>query len=422
MSEKTYTPLPPASPVHQEDPRAKITNAEQAMYDEVLKHFSDENYELPGAEKGLLTDDEKFWLSRECLLRYLRASKWKTAAAIQRLEATLTWRRDFGLYDKVNAPHVEPEAVTGKEILFGYDVVGRPAFYMIPSRQNTTEATRQIEFAVWMLERGVDVMEPGVETLSILINFADKAKNPSLSTARTVLNILQDHYPERLGNAIVINVPFLVNAFFKIIMPFVDPVTREKVKFNPDVVKDGIFAPEMLMSQWWGGNQNFEYVHEKYWPVLVKTCDERHNRWKDSWKKLGGIVGVSEWEYKRLEKNEEIESSEEDKTSEKVEVPEHKELIVPLVPLITKESLLVTDSTAEPIPEMKKDDTKPSVPLIPLLAKEDTPAPTSNTDVKGGAAHPSAVVATPAGAAVDSTADAGASSGCGAGGDGGGGD
>jgi len=34
---------------------------------------------------------------------------------------------------------------------------------MIPSRQNTDEAKRQIDFAVWMLERSVDLMEPGVE-------------------------------------------------------------------------------------------------------------------------------------------------------------------------------------------------------------------------------------------------------------------
>jgi len=61
------------------------------------------------------------------------------------------------------------QAVTGKEILFGYDVKGKPAFYMIPSRQNTNEPTRQIQFAVWMLERGVDLMEPGVESVSFVL-------------------------------------------------------------------------------------------------------------------------------------------------------------------------------------------------------------------------------------------------------------
>ncbi|EDR09805.1 uncharacterized protein LACBIDRAFT_152940, partial [Laccaria bicolor S238N-H82] len=269
---------------------------EQAMYDTVLEHFSAGSYVLPNVdENGELTPAEKFWLSRECLLRYLRATKWKVQPAITRLEATLKWRREYGLYDTVNAAHVEPEVFTGKEILFGYDVKGKPAFYMVPSRQNTTEPTRQIQFAVWMLERGVDLMEPGVETLALLINFADKAKNPSLSTARTVLNILQEHYPERLGLALVINVPFLVNAFFKIIMPFVDPITREKVKFNPDIIKDGLFVKDMVMSEWWGGDRDFEYVHEKYWNELVGMCEERTGRWRTRWEELGAKVGISEW-------------------------------------------------------------------------------------------------------------------------------
>jgi len=55
------------------------------------------------------------------------------------------------------------QAVTGKAIQFGYDVKGRPSFYLRPSRQNTIESVRQIRFAVWMLERGIRLMEPGVE-------------------------------------------------------------------------------------------------------------------------------------------------------------------------------------------------------------------------------------------------------------------
>lgn len=67
-----------------------------------------------------------------------------------------------------------------------------------------------------------------------------------MSTSRTVLSILQNHYPERLGKALVINVPYLVNIFFKLITPFIDPITVQKLKFNPDVVKDGIFAEDQV--------------------------------------------------------------------------------------------------------------------------------------------------------------------------------
>ncbi|KAH0585157.1 hypothetical protein H2248_008414 [Termitomyces sp. 'cryptogamus'] len=190
------------------------------------------------------------------------------------------------------------KAVTGKQILFGYDLRGRPGLYLFPSRQNTDGPERQIQFTVWMLERTIDLMGPGVETLALLINYGDKAKNPSLSVARTVLNILQDHYPERLGAALILNVPFLLNAFYKLINPFIDPVSRDKMKFNPRVIEDKLFTGDMVMSEWWGGDCDFEYVHDKYWPTLVSICESRRKVWLEKWRTLGGTVGLKEWEYK----------------------------------------------------------------------------------------------------------------------------
>jgi CRAL/TRIO domain len=55
------------------------------------------------------------------------------------------------------------KAVTGKMIIYGFDTQRRPAIYMIPSRQNTEEPTRQIQYTVWTLERSIDLMGPGVE-------------------------------------------------------------------------------------------------------------------------------------------------------------------------------------------------------------------------------------------------------------------
>jgi hypothetical protein len=292
-----YTPLPPSA--QSAIKPIEVTDEQKEKYSTVFEHFTQGGYTLPGIEEGALTEAEKFWLSYECLYRYLRASKWVVATCIQRIEATLKWRREYGLYDIVNAAHVEPEAVTGKQVLFGYDLTGRPALYLLPSRQNTTDTVRQVQFTVWMLERTMDLMAPGVETLALLINFADKAKNPSLGVAKQVLNILQDHYPERLGLALIINVPFLVNAFFKLILPFVDPVTRNKIKFNPSVVDDGLFAPDMVTSEGWGGSVMLDYVHEKYWPALVSMTNERREAWMKKWREMGGTIGLKELEYKQ---------------------------------------------------------------------------------------------------------------------------
>lgn len=45
------------------------------------------------------------------MIRYLRATKWHgSQAAIKRLEETLLWRREFGLYDeRCSAKNIEPE-------------------------------------------------------------------------------------------------------------------------------------------------------------------------------------------------------------------------------------------------------------------------------------------------------------------------
>ena len=119
-----------------------------------------------------------------------------------------------------------------------------------------------------------------------------------MATSRSVLNILQDHYPERLGVACIINIPFLINAFFKIILPFVDPLTREKIQFNPDVIKEGRFTPDNIMKEHWGGSEDFVYDHDRYWPSLVELTNKQRERWMGTWKELGGKVGLKEFDYK----------------------------------------------------------------------------------------------------------------------------
>lgn len=148
------------------------------------------------------------WLTRECILRYLRATKWHPVDASKRLLATLTWRREFGLLEHT-AEYISPENETGKQIIVGYDDEGRPCHYLNPGRQNTESSHRQVEHLVYMLERVIDMMGPGQESICLLINFKQSKSrsntSPPFAIAREVLNILQTHYPERLGRACVIN-------------------------------------------------------------------------------------------------------------------------------------------------------------------------------------------------------------------------
>ncbi len=239
------------------------------------------------------TEMEKFWLTKECLLRYLRATKWDLEKAKVRIEATLKWRKGYGV-ENLSAELIEPEAVTGKQVLLGFDVNARPVLYLYPSRQNTEISPRQIQYLVWGLERAIDLMGPSVENLALCVNYKGSSgdKNPGIGQGREVLSILQTHYVETLGRALVINIPFMVWGFFKLITPFIDPLTREKMKFNEDL---RLHIPPSQLDASFGGDLEFEYNHEKYWPALVKLCDQRRQARIDRWKQASGGIGSSEF-------------------------------------------------------------------------------------------------------------------------------
>ena len=51
------------------------------------------------------------------------------------------------------------------------------------------------------------VLPPDQETLALIINYSDtkSGQNASIGQAKQALSFLQNHYPERLGRALVIN-------------------------------------------------------------------------------------------------------------------------------------------------------------------------------------------------------------------------
>lgn len=199
-------------------PAPELTADQQAKYGallEIVKSWK----EVPSTAQnngGPLTENEIMWLTRECLLRYLRATKWSTVEAAKRLLGTLTWRREYGV-EGLTGDHISPENETGKQIILGFDIAARPCLYLNPGRQNTEPSPRQVQHLVFMLERVIDLMIPGVETTSLLINFkSSKSRSntaPGIGQGREVLNILQTHYPERLGRALIINGKYPLSSF-----------------------------------------------------------------------------------------------------------------------------------------------------------------------------------------------------------------
>lgn len=314
---KRHTPFDkPVNPI--KPPVFDLTEQEKQKYELVLQHF--QKYiqsDLPvndsnNAPKHAILDEEKAWLTKECFLRYLRATKWKTDAAIKRIEETMIWRRTFGVVDvpghtkpekKVTAELVEPENYTGKNLIVGYDNDNRPCLYLRNGYQNTSPSIKQVQHLVFMLERVIQYMPPGQDTLALLIDFKAapahmklSSKFPSLSISKQVLHILQNHYPERLGKGLFTNIPWIGYTFFKVVGPFIDPYTRLKTIYDQPFEN---FVPKEQLDKEFNGLMDFEYIHDVYWKEMNLMAEKKHSIYTANFHRLGAEIGLSEYDLRR---------------------------------------------------------------------------------------------------------------------------
>ncbi|KAF9349638.1 hypothetical protein BGX26_012099 [Mortierella sp. AD094] len=178
------------------------------------------------------TDAERRWTDDPCLIRFLKARRWNLEGAITGLQDTLQWRESY----KPMVPDKESlwtELTPGKMFVSGFDKTSRPLLYMKPRLENTTASPNQIRHVVFHLEVAIALMSKGVQSLCIIIDFEDVSmtKSPGAGIAREILNVLGSHYPERLGKGYIIHAPWFFWPFYKMISPFMDPVTRDKINF-----------------------------------------------------------------------------------------------------------------------------------------------------------------------------------------------
>lgn len=168
-------------------------------------------------------------------LRYLRARQYDHEKASQLLQATLNWRHLIGLSD-VNSWKglLSKENVTGKMYCRGFDKSNRSILYMRPKLENTKDFDGNIKHVVYNMEKAIACMSARScqEKIVLLIDFEGftLSNSPPIHTSIETLNILQNHYPERLHKAYCIRPPWIFNTFWSMISPFIDPNTKMKIE------------------------------------------------------------------------------------------------------------------------------------------------------------------------------------------------
>ncbi|XP_057948442.1 uncharacterized protein LOC131144080 isoform X2 [Malania oleifera] len=222
---------------------------------------------------GPIADKLPALCSDASISRYLRARNWNTKKASKMLKETLKWRLDYKP-EKIRWEDIAHEAETGKIYRANYfDKHGRTVLIMRPGFQNTNSTRGQIRYLVYCLENAIMNLKPDQEQMVWLIDFQGwNTSSISIKVTRETAHILQDHYPERLGLAILYNPPKIFESFWTMVKPFIEPKTFKKVKFvysdnaQSQKIMEELFDMGKLESAFGGRNKDgFDYKAYREW-------------------------------------------------------------------------------------------------------------------------------------------------------------
>ena len=86
-------------------------------------------------------------------------------------------------------------------------------------------------------------------------------------------------------------VPWHFWAFMKLVTPFIDPQTRNKIVYNEEM---RLHVPPEQLRKSHGGDLEFEYDHTRYWPAFVYMAEQRRREQRERWEQGGKRVGEFE--------------------------------------------------------------------------------------------------------------------------------
>jgi len=232
-----------------------------------------------------LDEDAKQWCTDATLCRFLRARDWDHAKALTMITNTLAWRAQYNPH-KITAEDVLCELKnSGKMYRSGFDKYGRPILYMKPGLDNTgaPEREQKVRYLCYLLEKCALVAAKNKkEKLLLIIDFKGNSQINGLlniKISQEVLQVLQDHYPETLGVAMIYNSPWTFHFFWSCISPFMHPITREKVRMVNHQKEFLEFIDPKELETTYGGLNTFKYNFEEHWnkedlefPVVKKNA------------------------------------------------------------------------------------------------------------------------------------------------------
>jgi len=206
------------------------------------------------AQLGDLASCPGSGVSEAACRRFLRGWKGDVDGAASGIRKYVEWRKETRPGD-ITADDVKRELATGKGYPHGLDRCGRAVMWAFAGRhnKNTRDIEETVQLILYSLERAIKTGEEhGVEQVCLVFDLSGfGTKNMDYEAVKRLFMLLANYYPERLGQVLLLNAPGVFNVFWRVIRPYIDPVTFKKIQFVSkgalsDFIEPALLPPEVI--------------------------------------------------------------------------------------------------------------------------------------------------------------------------------
>ncbi|XP_021177526.2 motile sperm domain-containing protein 2 [Fundulus heteroclitus] len=234
----------------QQDLEKKIEETRQRFKNELLQD-STEKYD--SRDVGRLEQDDAL------VEAYLTWRLYVVDDALKMIDESLLWRKEFGINDVSESTVPRWMFESGAVYLHGYDKEGNKLFWFkvklhVKDAKSVVDKKKYIAF--W-LERYAK-KEPGMP-LTVVFDMTDSGiSNIDMDFVKYVVNCFKVYYPKFLSKMIIVDMPWIMNAAWRIVKSWLGPEAIAKLKFASKAEVQTFIDPEYLPPHL-GGTDPFKY-------------------------------------------------------------------------------------------------------------------------------------------------------------------
>lgn len=239
-------------PESEQNTEAKIEETRQRFKDEYVQDSSDK-YDSRDVER-LMKDDS-------LVDGYLTWRHHVVDDALKMIDDSFQWRKEYTLNDLSESCIPKWMFETGAVFLHGYDKEGNKLFWFkvkLHVKDAKTFMDKKKYVAFWLEHYAK--REPGMP-LTVVFDMTDSGlSNIDMEFVKYIINCFKVYYPKFLSKMIMYEMPWIMNAAWKIVKTWLGPEAISKLKFVSKSEIQSFIGLEYLPPHM-GGTDSFKYTY-----------------------------------------------------------------------------------------------------------------------------------------------------------------